>query len=196
MKSISILFVGILMLFHSSLAIADSDGYYCFNTNYIAYEFDDRLSGKGEGHNLYIHFLSDNSPINSPKKVVLKRFQTHGMKCSEDTIVIGGWDTSYTISLKNTEELKVTNTQPISKGVLAGKNGSNLGLYSRDSVVSIKTTSLKYKYDLEMKTDMDNQVAEKGVIFWNKKTNLVRRAAGNPVDTYQIFKGSDIETVH
>jgi hypothetical protein len=75
---------------------ADSDGYFCATTRYLAYDFG--LSGYG-AHELRVVSLTTPLGKDPMRTIRLPDFQVHGLICKQSEVLILGWDHLYTASL-------------------------------------------------------------------------------------------------
>jgi hypothetical protein len=76
----------------SSPLLADSDGYFCAGTGYLAYEFS---FSKEMPHTLFVIHFDSNIGILNPKTVRMDDFQVHGMKCGRGIVELQAFDKSY-----------------------------------------------------------------------------------------------------
>jgi hypothetical protein len=76
--------------------LADSDGYFCFTSSYLAYDVG--FSGSSS-HELRLVSLASPLSRDSLRAIPLPDFQVHGMLCTETEVLVLGWDTLYTASL-------------------------------------------------------------------------------------------------
>ena len=79
----------------ASPAMADSDGYFCTTSSYLAYEVG--LPGYGP-HELHIVSLTPPLTERSKHAFRLPDFQVHGLLCKEAEVLLLGWDYLYTVS--------------------------------------------------------------------------------------------------
>ena len=76
---------------------ADSDGYFCATSSYLAYEV--RFAGASVSHELRVVSLASPLSQDSLQTIPLPEFQVHGMLCTDEKILVLGWDTLYTAEL-------------------------------------------------------------------------------------------------
>ena len=78
-------------------AEADSDGYFCASSAFLAYEFS-YSKDPSDQHKLYVlRFGAE--PKGKPQWLKIPGFQVHGMKCSADRVEMVGWDKRYVYSV-------------------------------------------------------------------------------------------------
>lgn len=74
-------------------AKADSDGYFCSSSAFLAYEFS-YSKEPSDQHKLYlVRFGAE--PKGKPQWLKIPGFQVHGMRCSADRVEMVGWDKRY-----------------------------------------------------------------------------------------------------
>ena len=87
---------------------ADSDGYYCASPGVLAWQV--AFSGGPDGlpprdrdgrpaHRLYILRYGPGVGISRPTSVDLPSFQSHGMRCGQDTVHVAGWEAVHAVAL-------------------------------------------------------------------------------------------------
>ena len=79
-------------------AHADSDGYYCIGSGYLAYQFGFAAPPVGP-HRLFVLRVGDPSGVEPPAVLDLPQFQVSAMLCGDRSIQMFGWDAIYTIEL-------------------------------------------------------------------------------------------------
>jgi hypothetical protein len=79
-----------------SIALADSDGYYCVGPDYLIYQINE--PGVAEAHKLYLVPFTNGFDSISRYELTLPDFQVHDMHCDEDCVTIFGWDAIFHVS--------------------------------------------------------------------------------------------------
>lgn len=107
-------------------AKADSDGYFCAGTNYLVF---DQLSSSATGaeRDFNFVFFSDASGISEITPVRLPYFQTHGMECEEDRVIVSAFEERFVLDISSHTDIRWTG--------MAGfdhRNTTNIGRYSPD----------------------------------------------------------------
>lgn len=153
MKARIILSLALLLVIGTvGSAFSDSDGYFCVGQGYLAYEFNG-LSAPDSGHVLYIVYLGAEAGISAPVKVMLEPFQTHGMKCVENTIEILAWDAIHVVDISSREAPSVKAKISIEPGKqLKGFANKNMGHwfnpYQDSSIVRLSVDGGPHVYEL------------------------------------------------
>lgn len=87
---------------------ADSDGYYCASPGVLAWQVafsggpdgrPPRDSDGGPAHRLYIIRYGPGIGLPEPVSVDLPAFQSHGMRCGQDTVHVAGWEAVHAVAL-------------------------------------------------------------------------------------------------
>lgn len=78
-----------------SVAIADSDGYYCVGPDYLIYQLNE--PGTTDPHKLYLIPFTNGFDSVSRYELTLPDFQVHDMHCDENRVTIFGWDAIFDI---------------------------------------------------------------------------------------------------
>jgi hypothetical protein len=104
----------IITIFVATPARADSDGYFCVGTNYIAYQFGLAAPPVGPHKLTVVRF--GNQGLGKPVVVDLPQFQVHGKVCAEGAIRIAAFDAIYTVPLASDgKPIGVVTSEPLSK---------------------------------------------------------------------------------
>lgn len=85
----------VLLIGPLSLALADSDGYYCVGPDYLIYQINE--PGVADAHHLYLIPFTNGFDSISRYELTLPDFQVHDMHCDDDRVVIFGWDEIFDI---------------------------------------------------------------------------------------------------
>jgi hypothetical protein len=87
-------------------------------------------------------------PIEGPEKIDLPDLQPHGMRCGEESVIINGWDTEYTVALK---DYRVT----IQKGVKSHYKTLTLGLHAEQGtrIISLMEEDPDNDYQMVIKKE-------------------------------------------
>ena len=96
MGSLSSVILAIVFL--TSSAWADSDGYYCIGPDYVAYQFG-LAQPPVAPHRVYVVRLGDEQGIADAGVLQIPQFQVGGMRCGETAIQIEALDALYTVRL-------------------------------------------------------------------------------------------------
>ena len=119
-------------------AIADSDGYYCAAPGMLAYEISmsehpDAVPTPTKeglaGHRLYLVFYGD-AGIEDMIWVDLPAFQTHGMRCSNEAVILLGWDKVHIVALDPRHQPRLlAPVARLTREPIAGFVSDNLGTH-------------------------------------------------------------------
>ena len=93
---VTIPLVAILILI-STTAKADSDGYFCSSSKFLAYEFWFSNEPSNQ-HKLYVYRFGT-EPEEEPGWTQIPIFQVYGMKCFDDRVELVGWGKQYVFSV-------------------------------------------------------------------------------------------------
>ncbi len=77
---------------------ADSDGYYCIGSEYLAYQFG-LAAPSPESHRLYIVPLRAGQILGEPFALELPNFQVHGLLCGDNEVRLASFHAVYTVKL-------------------------------------------------------------------------------------------------
>jgi hypothetical protein len=102
---------GLLVLVLARGAAADSDGYFCIATGYLAYELRE-WSAPERTHVLKVVRVGGTDGVSDPTTLPLHDFQVHGLRCDPDRIVVLGWDRRYTIVLPSEGPPRMVRVEP------------------------------------------------------------------------------------
>jgi len=86
-----------LTLACSSVAKADSDGYFCVGKDYIAYQFGLAAPSVALHRLTIVRF--DSRGFGYPRVVELPQFQVHGMVCADDMVRVASFEAIHTVRL-------------------------------------------------------------------------------------------------
>src|SRR5688572_18548823 len=132
-------------------AAADSDGYYCATSAYLAYELRGFTSGPdgqlSPGHRLILVTVGADG-IREPAAIALPDFQVHGMRCGEARVELSGWDSVHVVELGERLEMTLGPITPHAPGSeRAGFTQDNLASLSS----AVRTGEALVRVDLPMK---------------------------------------------
>jgi hypothetical protein len=116
----------------TSVALADSDGYYCVGPDYLAYQFGFAAPPVGP-HRLYVIRLGGESDQFDPIALDIPQFQAHGMACDDRSVRMAAYDAIYTIDLDTDRRptAYVAEPRPNRNSLLPElRNEGNLGMMS------------------------------------------------------------------
>ena len=132
------------LLLLPSLALADSDGYYCMGPGFVAYEVS--LTGDTPGHWLHVVRVSAANGIVRLQPIALPEFQVHGMTCRDDGVDLDGWTARHSISLHQDGRATLTSTAVESSP--KGAHQQNLGWLARPGVADISSDGFHGEFQL------------------------------------------------
>ena len=121
---------GLLLLPAFGSARADSDGYYCKGSGFIAWET--RFAPGPAKHVLHVVRFAEATGIVPTERIDLPDFQVHGMTCDKGSVVLIGWETRYTVDLTvpgrstvttRAEAFDTSRPQPVGNLGAGGKAG-------------------------------------------------------------------------
>ena len=81
----------------STAAKADSDGYFCSSSKFLAYEFSFSKDPSNK-HKLYVYRFGA-VPEEKPSWIQIPTFQVHAMQCSDDRVELVGWEKRYVFTV-------------------------------------------------------------------------------------------------
>lgn len=175
---------------------ADSDGYFCTGLNYIAYQLS--LSLRTGRHTLYVVLLSDSAGIGRPDSIELSEFQVHGMRCDTSSVELLGWDSLYTVRLRDARPSPLARVAPwadqgASRRVPPAYLLSNLGGWSsaaksgRSGLVPLQMDGATHRFALAM----DVTSEPKNPCVHTMRTRIVQLdMAQRPIHALTVFHGT------
>jgi hypothetical protein len=122
-------------------AVADSDGYFCIGSNYLAYEVG--IGGHGS-HELHIVSLEPPLGELSRRSLRLPNFQVHGIHCSDAEVLLLGWTDLYVVPDPVTDDLGYR-TEALAYGgyrpapFIGSQDAKNLGSVAREQIIPVLT---------------------------------------------------------
>jgi hypothetical protein len=202
-------------------ALADSDGYYCANERYIAYEFHFSKYPHPR-HVLTIVHLDDRPGPIAAQEVDLESFQVHGMKCDDAAVRLLAFTDLYTVDVSNRQgPLTITrtalngdiNTDPgvdmsayrEGRGNLGdwhGGGGSASENQSADPERPLFVTPLSppgrtYRYDLRIAATETSEVVEGGVIYrFTIRSEIVKQSGAMIEGIWEVYDGDGEYAIH
>jgi len=175
-----------------SLALADSDGYYCVGRGYVAYET--RFAASGSQHVLHVLRFSRAGGIGQVQDIPLDDFQTHGMSCSDRVIEVAALSTRYLVDVSVPEKPRI---KTLSASFEPQRTPQlNLGNWSREGVTDLEADGQQGEFQLVI-SRVSRQIA--GGIEHYTVTHLVRRETtpgGRILAAQKLFEGIFLEAVH
>lgn len=132
--------VAALVIFAGGPLLADSDGYFCATPTYVAY---DVRHWNVASHEIRVVSLVPPLSQSSVRTISLPDFQVHGMRCTEDAILVLGWDVLYTVSLSSETQRLLLSSKKLASGgstpppFSKSDGGRNLGSVARPQVVPL-----------------------------------------------------------
>jgi hypothetical protein len=181
----------LLLLLSPTVAVADSDGYYCAGRGYVAYET--RLSTPASKHLLHVVQFSGRQGIVKGPPIVLEDFQVHGMKCRPTVIEVVGWTTRYSVDIADLSH-PVIKAEAVAFDPKASES-LNLGHWSKEVVIDLEGDALSGEFQLVVSRVSRRRT---GGIEHYTISQVIRRQTepgGRIVDSLDLFEGIFLETV-
>jgi len=182
-----------LTLACSSVARADSDGYFCVGKDYIAYQFGLAAPSVAPHRLTIVRF--DSRGFGIPRVVELPQFQVHGMVCADDMVRVASFDTIHTVRLDSmSRPVGAIESEPLAtRGKLPSEFASqrNLAAGSRP-VSSLKPERLTLGrtangHDLVLEISPKKS---KAACVTDVTTRLIQVGArGRTVKSFPVFTG-------
>lgn len=94
---------GIALSALASPAQANGDGSFCIGPDYIAYELAPIVVPGRREHVLHVVSLTDSGGIGHPLRIGLPIFVVHGIRCKETSVELLGWDSLYTVPVRDAD---------------------------------------------------------------------------------------------
>ena len=136
MRSNLLIAAAVLFLIQPARSLADSDGYFCAGTGYLAYEisFSENLE-----HTLFVVHFGPEIGIAPVKSVRLEDFQVHGMRCGDGIVEILGPFRSHFFDISDRDKAPIKTQRP-KAATFADKPmaSSNLGAWSKEKVIDLQ----------------------------------------------------------
>ncbi len=193
-RRITVAGVAVLLLLFPQIAEADSDGYYCTGTGYLAYQLRAALTEGVTGQHVVRVVRFGPEGIRFAGEVSLPEFQPHKLVCGESQVRIGGWmgrPVEYVIDVTESPKLAYEVSDP--SQAMHGSVLANLGAWARPGTVRLTSTDQGYTYRIAIGT-----VTEPGGggLLHHVTTVLERvDGEGNVVDSLELYRGTREESV-
>jgi hypothetical protein len=183
--------IAAIALGHPAVAAADSDGYYCAGSGYLAYET--RFTQQPAQHLLHVITFSRVRGIARLEPIALDDFQVHGMSCGATVINLQAWTTSYLVDIADPAHPVITQRpQAFRPG---GAASGNLGHWAQEGVVDLESDAARGEFQLVMaRVSRPVPGGTEDYTF----THLIRRDApplGRVVESVTLFEGVFLHTV-
>ena len=88
--------IAAITLIGIEVAFADSDGYYCVGTDYVAYQF--HQPGLPDAHRLFVVPFNGGGTKIVRHEAILSDFQVHDMRCADKHVQLVGWDSAHDVT--------------------------------------------------------------------------------------------------
>lgn len=186
----------------ASAARADSDGYYCVGSGYLAVEFrpSDR-PGPGAAHVIKIARFD---AVGGPRwagEVVLEDFQVHGLTCGPDQVTVEGYAgrIGYVVALDTARvpSIRARLTQRDRRVIPLSPPLQNLGLLARAGVTLLPTAGSNGVFRLRITRTSQSTTAGSGGLDHRITSELEElNGAGNVSRSLVLFQGGYFEPIH
>jgi len=186
----------ILTLSVASPSRADSDGYYCVGSDYLAYQLRAGLStGAVSGHVLrVVRFGPDG--IQFAGEVALEDFQPHKMVCGDKEVHIGGWSTrpvEYVVDISAPSGPRIAHVVSDPQRASQRTSLKNLGGWARSGSVVLPSSDRSHAFQLVVH---ESEERAGGEILHHKRSELLMiDADGQVVQRLALFEGHIVETI-
>jgi len=198
----SVLIGFVLMVAAARPGYADSDGYYCAGSGYLAAEFRSFNTPAGSGaHVLKIVKFDEVLGPRWTGEVIVEQFQTHTLTCNADGITFQGAGglgrglVSYVVQLDNNGAPRIAShtNDPAHSFDRVPPEPSNLGNWAKPGVTPLITAGTGHRFQLRVtETTRRNQ----SVIRHEMKTVLEEvNQSGRVLRSLLLNKGSRDETI-
>ena len=176
-------------------ARADSDGYYCSGTDYVAFQLRSALTpGVSSAHIVRIVRFGGTG-LYVAGEVSLPDFQPHKLVCGKSQVRIGGWmgrPVEFVIDITEAPRIAQEISDP--GQALQGSELRNLGAWARAGTVPLTSTDRAHKYHLVTTTE---EKSVRGGLLHGIRTLIEKLdASGAIVESLELYSGSRMETVH
>ena len=138
------------LAFVASGAWADSDGYFCTSTGYVAYELRE-WSAPEKRHVLKIVRLGHGESVFETHTVPLEDFQLHGLKCAPGSVQLVSWDKTFRVALPASGAARIESVTPHAAGVIppeVATESFNLARQSRS--IPVASAAQDWRYELQI----------------------------------------------
>ena len=126
--------VALGLLLAPTQALADSDGYYCTGSGYLA--FETRFAAGSSGHLLHVVRFSRADGLTRLPPILLEDFQVHGIRCLGDAVELQGGRTIYAVALSDPGGPAIRTRRVAPGDDIAGPT-ANLGYWAQPGVVDL-----------------------------------------------------------
>ena len=138
--------MGLLLAALAMPALADSDGYFCTTSTYLAYETRFPSSSP---HQLHVVSLKPPLSEQSRRSVDLPEFQVHGLLCSDSEVLVLGWDSLFTVTVAPTEALGLRSEKLAYGGYRPSlfendRKSANLGSVAHEQTIPLTTSEANF----------------------------------------------------
>jgi hypothetical protein len=181
---------------------ADSDGYYCTSSGYVAVEFRSfSTPGLNADHVLRILRFDETAGIRWTGQVSMEDFQPHAMACNVngDITIEGVADhgrglVTYSVKMDDKGVPSLASVKSDPNYVFVPRDGpANLGLWQNPGTAHLVSTSTTNKFQLRFRNVADRR--QDRTILHDKRTVLEELDPnGVAVRTFVVFEGTSIET--
>ena len=174
-----------------SVALADSDGYYCIGRGYVVYET--RFTTSGPQHVLHVLRFSRAGGIGQVQNIPLDDFQTHGMSCGDRVIEVAAFSKRYLVDVSVADQPRITTE--LAAFELQRTPQLNLGNWSREGVTALESDGQQGEFELVI-SRVSRRIA--GGIEHYTVTQLVQRETRPSLRilaSQKLFEGIFLETV-
>ncbi len=175
-------------------ARADSDGYYCTGTGYLAYQLRAALTPGVSGQHVLriVRFGSDG--IHVAGEVSLPDFQPHKLVCGDSQVRIGGWmgrPVEYVVDIVESPKIAYEVSDP--GQAMVGSALANLGAWARAGTVRLMAADRNDTYRIA--TELVTEPGGGGLL--HRITTVIERLNedGEVVDSLELYRGTREESV-
>jgi hypothetical protein len=143
--SIRKLLLATLLLGWPGRVWADSDGYFCHATGFVAWET--RRGAATSEHTLHIVRFNSAAGILATEKVALPDFQVHGISCGPTLVELAGWTVRYRVDITLPNRPIVT-SQPQQFDTQNSQLPGNLGFAGRSGITDLQADGRTGEFEL------------------------------------------------
>ena len=171
---------------------ADSDGYYCNGSGYVAYEFS--LSKPSY---IFVVSLGSQEGISSPKALKIDGFHSNLFECQKGELIVHLSQSRVSINVSQPRNPSITRTsKEISAPVLPRLR--NLGAYAVPGSVELESDDRAHRYFLTSTDKEERHIkdGEGGIIYHYIETRIIQKDRnGKILHELLVFRGVREETV-
>lgn len=137
--------IGLLLAALAMPALADSDGYFCTTSTYLAYE-----TGVPSSTPHQLHVVSLEPPLSerSRRFVDLPDFQVHGILCSGSDVLVLGWESLFTVTVEPAKALGLRSEKLAYGGyrlsLFENDRNANLGSVAHEQTIPLTTPEANF----------------------------------------------------